>query len=336
MSASSREAARSGVKFSRRALAIGLVATSGLRAGRVQAEAFPTHLVKIVIPISAGSATDVVGRLFAEGLRVELGQPFIVENRPGAGGSIGSASVAKAPADGYTLLIASSAHTANPALYSNLPFDTAADFRGISMLATLPLFLVVAASKGINSVADLVALAKAKPGQLTYGSSGVGGALHMGAEKFRSMAGFEALHVPYRGTPEVLADLMAGRVDFAFIPIGNAAPGIEDRRLVALASGGERRSRMLPNVPTTVEAGVPGSTYAPWVGFFAPAGTPPSIVEKLNHAVVRAAQTAEVVERLAAVGAEPATMSPSAFDAYIKKDLVATKELVRFAKIPVN
>ena len=327
--------------IARRSLAGGLalLAGSGVTVGAsggVRAEDYPTRPVKVVVPISAGSATDVVARLAAESLRTTLGQPFVVENRPGAGGSLGSATVAKAPPDGYTLLVVSSAHTANPALYAHLPYDTATEFRGITMLATLPLILVVSPDSGIRSVAELVAKAKAKPGQLTYSSSGVGSALHMGAEKFRAMAGFDAVHVPYRGTPEAMADVMAGRIDFAFISIGNTLTAIKDGKLVALACSGERRSRMLPDVPTVVEAGVPGSTYGSWIGMFAPAATPNAIVDSVNRALVNALETPEMAAKLEAVGAEPAPMTPAAFDAYVAREMADMKELVRVAKIPVN
>ena len=300
------------------------------------AETYPSRVIKMVVPISTGSATDVIGRLVAESLRVSLGQPVIVENRPGAGGSIGAATVAKAPPDGYTLLTMSSAHTSNPALFSSLPYDTAREFNGITMLATLPLILVVAPARNIRSVAELVALAKAKPGELTYSSSGVGSALHMGTEQFRAMARFDATHVPYRGTPEAMADVIAGRVDFAFLSVGNALPAIRDGRLIALACSTDRRSHFLPDVPTTVQAGIAGSSYNPWVGLFAPAGTPSDVISILNNATVKALETQEITEKFAAIGAEPAPMSAAAFDDYVAKELTTMKELVRVAKIPVN
>jgi tripartite-type tricarboxylate transporter receptor subunit TctC len=311
----------------RRTLSLALAA--GLVSKAASANDYPSRPVKVVVPISAGSATDVVARLAAESLREALSQPFLVDNRPGAGGSLGSAVVAKAPPDGYTLLVVSSAHTANPALYASLPYDTAKEFRGITMLATLPLILVVAPSSNIRSVKDLLALAKAKAGQITYASSGVGSALHMGSEKFRAMAGFEGVHVPYRGTPEALTDVMAGRVDFAFISIGNTLSPIK-------ATSTAKRSRMLPDVPTTVEVGIANSSYEPWIGMFAPAGTPNAIVDALNKPLVKALESPDMVAKLAAVGAEPAPMSPAAFDAYVARELVDTKELVRVAKIPIN
>jgi tripartite-type tricarboxylate transporter receptor subunit TctC len=314
---------------------LSLAFAAGLASKAASANDYPSRPVKVVVPISAGSATDVVARLAAESLREALSQPFLVDNRPGAGGSLGSAVVAKAPPDGYTLLVVSSAHTANPALYASLPYDTAKEFRGITMLATLPLILVVAPSSNIRSVKDLLALAKAKAGQITYASSGVGSALHMGSEKFRAMAGFEGVHVPYRGTPEALTDVMAGRVDFAFISIGNTLSPIKEGKLVALATSTAKRSRMLPDVPTTVEVGIANSSYEPWIGMFAPAGTPNAIVDALNKPLVKALESPDMVAKLAAVGAEPAPMSPAAFDAYVARELVDTKELVRVAKIPL-
>ena len=323
--------------LNRRNFATSAAALAALGLARsVRAETYPSRAIKMVVPISAGSATDVIGRLVAESLRASLGQPVIVENRPGAGGSIGSASVAKAPPDGYTLLTVSSAHTSNPALYSSLPYDTAREFNGITMLATLPLILVVAPSKNIRSVAELIALAKAKPGELTYSSSGVGSALHMGTEQFRAMAKFDAVHVPYRGTPEAMADVIAGRVDFAFLSVGNVLPAIRDGRLIALACGTDRRSRFLPDVPTTVEAGIPGSAYNAWVGLFVPTGTPSDVINILNRATVKALQTPEIAEKFAAIGAEPAPMSAADFDTYVAKELKTIKELVRVAKIPIN
>ena len=304
--------------------------------GPVRAQSYPARPIKIVVPISAGSTTDVIARLIGETLRVSMGQTVLIENRPGAGGAVGSASVAKAAPDGYTLLTVSSAHTSNPALYASLPYDTVADFNGITMLATLPLILVVSPAKGIGSVAELIARAKAKPGELTYSSGGIGSALHMNAEQFRAMAKFDAVHVPYRGTPEAMADVIAGRIDFAFISIGNALPAINDGRLIALACGTERRSKSLPNVPTTVEAGVAGSSYNAWVGLFAPASTPVDILDSLNRETVKALAIPDIAQKLAAFGAEPAPMSRAAFDAYIVKELATIKELARVAKIPVN
>ncbi|CAN5920731.1 tripartite tricarboxylate transporter substrate binding protein [soil metagenome] len=305
-------------------------------AGGARAQEYPDRLIKIVVPISTGSTTDILARLLADQLRQALGQPVIVENRPGAGGTIGSSIVAKAPPDGYTLMIVSSAHTSNPALYASLPYDSLTDFKGITMLTTMPNILVVAPSKGIKTVAELVARAKAKPGEMTYGSGGVGSAAHMNAEQFRAMAGIDALHVPYKGTPEMMADLVAGRIDFAFISVVGVAGAIKEGKLTALASGTDKRSKLLPDVPTTVEGGVPGSSYNVWVGLFAPGGTPNVIVDKLNRTTVAILQSPEIVEKFAALGADAAAMTPAAFDTYVAKEITTIKELVKTAKIPTN
>ena len=304
--------------------------------GNALAQDYPSRVIKLIVPISTGSTTDVVARIVAEGMRAALGQSVIVENRPGAGGTVGSAMVAKAPADGYTLLVVSSAHTSNPVLYSKLPYDGINDFKGITMLAAMPQILVTSPSKNIKSVAELIERARAKPGSLTYGSGGVGSAVHMNAEQFRAMAKFEALHVPYRGTPEVVTDLISGAIDFSFIPAGNVLGAIREGRLVALATGTEQRSKLLPDVPTTVEAGVPGSAYGPWIGMFAPAGTPAAVLDRLNREAVKSLRTAETQQKLAGFGAEAAPMSNEAFDALVAREVASIRELVRVAKIPIS
>ena len=301
-----------------------------------RADTYPSRLIKVVVPISAGSTTDVVARQVAEGLRLSMGQTVLVDNKPGAGGTIGSAMVAKAPADGYTLLVVSASHTANPALYTALPYETQKDFKGINRLVIIPLILVTSPDKGIKSVADLIARAKAKPGEMTYGSGGVGSSAHMNAEQFRAMAKMEALHVPYRGTPEMMTDIMAGRVDWGFVSTVSALGAVKDGKLVVLACGAEQRSALFPDVPTTVEAGVPGSVYNSWLGMFAPAGTPPEIVETLNRETTKALQVPETVQKLAAMGAEVAPMRPAEFDAFIARDIESLATLVKVAKIPAN
>jgi len=229
------------MRLGRRSFTAGALAAA-VPAGIARAETYPSRIIKIIVPISAGSTTDVVARSVGEDLRVALGQTVLVDNRPGAGGTIGAAAVAKSPPDGYTLLVVSASHTANAALYSSLPYDTQKDFRGITRLAIAPLILVTSPGKNIKSVADLVARAKAHPGEMTYGSGGVGSAAHMNAEQFRAMAKFDAVHVPYRGTPEMMADVIAGRVDFGFISTVTALGALHDGKLVALACGAGQRS----------------------------------------------------------------------------------------------
>ena len=323
--------------LSRRSFAAAAAVLATARGiGSARADIYPSRIIKIIVPISAGSTTDVVARHVGESLRAALGQTVLVDNRPGAGGTIGAGVVAKSPADGYTLLVVSASHTANAALYSSLPYDTQKDFRGITRLAIAPLILVTSPGKNMKSVADLIARAKAKPGEMNYGSGGVGSAAHMNAEQFRAMAKFDALHVPYRGTPEMMADIIAGRVDFGFISTVTALGSLRDGKLVALACGAEQRSSLLPDVPTTVEAGVPGSAYNSWLGMFVPTGTPQEVIDILNRETVKALQLPETVQKFAAMGADVAPLSAADFDIFIAKDLAAIAALVKLAKIPTN
>ncbi len=321
--------------LSRRTFAAGTLAMAALPPS-ARAETYPSKLIKVIVPISAGSTTDVVARQVAESLHGALGQTVLVENKPGAGGTIGSAMVAKAAADGYTLLVVSASHTANPALYASLPYDTLKDFKGINRLVIIPLILVTSPAKGFKTVADLIARAKAKPGEMTYGSGGVGSSAHMNAEQFRAMAGIQGLHVPYRGTPEMLNDIMAGRVDWGFVSTVSALSAVKDGKLVVLACGADQRSALFPDVPTTVEAGVPGSAYNSFLGMFAPAGTPAGIVDTLNRETTKALKDPEIVRKLAAMGAEAAPMTPAAFDEFIARDIASLANLVKIAKIPTN
>ncbi len=297
---------------------------------------YPDHPIKIVVPIGAGSTTDFIARLIADKIRGSLGQPLVVENRGGAGGSLGSAVVALAPADGYTLLIASSSHTVNPAIYKSLPYSTTRDFSGVTMLVTLPNILVVPPSKGITSMNALIELGRAKPGQLNYGSGGVGSAAHMSAEQFRSAARFEAVHVAYKGTPDVINELLSGRLDFAFVPITTVLPQIRAGTLVPLALGSMERTPLLPGIPTSVEAGVPGSAYAVWIGMFARSGTPKAVINRLHKEVTAALKDPAVIEQLASVGATPALMTPEEFDSYIKAEIDSVAKTVKQAGIPTN
>ena len=297
---------------------------------------YPERPIKIIVPIGAGSTTDYIARLVAERIRGALGQPVIVDNRAGAGGSIGSGLVAQSPADGYTLLIASSSHTVNPAIYKSLPYNTTRDFSGITMLVTLPNILVVPPAKGITTMNALIELGRAKPGQLNYGSGGVGSAAHMSAEQFRSAAKFEAVHVAYKGTPDVITDLLSGRLDFAFVPITTVLPQIRAGTLVPLALGSTERTPLLPNIPTSIEAGVPNSAYAVWIGLFARSGTPRDVVSRLHKEVASALKDPAVIEQLAGVGATPALMAPEEFDSYIKAEIDSVAKTVKQAGIPTN
>jgi tripartite-type tricarboxylate transporter receptor subunit TctC len=305
-------------------------------SGAALGQGYPSKPIKLIVPFTPGSGTDIVARAFSDKLSAGLGQPVIVENRPGAGGTVGAAVVAKADADGYTLMVQSSSHTVNPATYSTLPYDTVKEFSGITTLVTLPNVLIIAPSKGIKSVKELVAAGKAKPGTINYASAGAGSATHLNAEKFRVGAGLDAVHIPFKGSPEAITEVMTGRVDYYFSPVVSALPQIKDGRLLALAVGSPKRSSVLPDVPTTIEAGVPNSDYNFWIGLLAPGRTPRDIINRLYQETLKALATPEVKERLAKLGAEQSTMTPEAFDAYIKDEMAANAILVKAAGIKAN
>jgi tripartite-type tricarboxylate transporter receptor subunit TctC len=297
---------------------------------------WPDKPIRIIVPFTAGSGTDIVARTIAEPMSRSLGQPIVIENRPGAGGTLGAGQVAKSAPDGYTLLVHSAGHVANSSIYSQLPYDTLKDFAGVTPLASLPNVLVVAPSKGFKTVGDLVKKARANPGALNYGSAGNGSATHMNAEIFRLSAKFDAQHVPYKGTPEAMTETATGRIDFFFAPMSSALPQIKDGRLVALAVGTAQRSPLLPDVPTTLEAGYPNSDYVFWVALFAPSATPRPIIDRLNAEALKALALPEIKEKLAVLGAEPMPMTPAAFDAFLKSETARMAQVVKSAGIQVQ
>jgi len=288
--------------------------------GAAQAQSYPVKSITIIVPFTPGSATDVAARLVGEKLSAACGQPVIVDNRAGAGGTIGIAQTARAEPDGYTLAVVSTGHVVNPVLYKELPYDTLKDLAGVAPLASLPSVLVVAPSLGVRNAKELVALAKAKPGELNYGTAGVGSAAHINSEKFNHAAGIKALHIPLKGTPPILAETMAGRVHFAWVPSLGSMGLLKDGKLVALAVSTPRRIAALPEVPTIGEAGYPGGEFNFWVGMLAPAKTPRDVIAKVNAEVNKALKSADVIERLAKLGAEPMSMSPAEFDAFIRRE----------------
>jgi tripartite-type tricarboxylate transporter receptor subunit TctC len=291
--------------------------------------------IKLVVPFTAGSGTDIVARLLAERLGPALGTNVIVDNKPGAGGTLGAAQVAKAPADGYTLLVHSAGHLVNPWIYKGLSYDTIKDFAGVTPLASLPNMLVTAPGH-FTDVRDLVAQVKAKPGAFNYGSAGNGSATHMNAEVFRLAAGIQAQHVPFRGTPEAMTEVMAGRVDWFFAPMVSALPLVKTGKLQALAVGTGKRSPALPDAPTTVEAGVPGSEYLFWVGLFAPAKTPKPVVDRLQSEIAKIMVAPDLKERLDKLGAEPFTMPSAQFDKFIADETAKAEQVVKAAAIKVD
>ncbi len=313
------------------AIALGL-----LSATLAFGQGYPTRPVKIVVPFTAGSATDILARTFGQKLSEIWGQPVIIENHPGAGGTIGAAIVAKAPPDGYTLLVHSAAQAYNPSIYPNLSYDTAKDFVEIVPLAGQPNVLVVAPATGYKTVNDLVAAAKKKPGELNFASAGTGSGTHINAEKFRLAAGIDVVHIPYKGTPEAITDTMTGRVTYFFSPISAALPNVREGKLVALGVSTAKRSSALPGVPTIADSGLAGFDYNLWVGMFAPAGTPVDIVDKINRDVGRVLQTPEAKERLAALGAEAMPMSPAEFRKFVRDEIDDAAKVIKAAGIKVQ
>ena len=308
------------------ALLLSIVATG------VVAQQYPSKPVKVYVPYGPGTGVDVAARLISEALARNLSQPFVIENRPGAAGTLATGLVAAAAPDGYSVLVNASSHTSVPALMRNLPYDAARDFAGVTTLAESPLVLVTAKARGLQTVKQLIAAAKAKPGGITFASAGVGTATHIAAEKFRLAAGFEALHIPFKSTTDALADVTTGRIDYLYTALVSALGGIRDGRLVALAMG-SRRSSLLPDVPTIVEAGVPNGDYSLWFGMFVGAKTPRDIVHRLNGESVKLLATPELKDRFAKIGAEPFTMTPEEFDAMIRREMVENERLIKAAGI---
>lgn len=302
-------------------------------AAPAAAQPFPSRPVTLVVPFTAGSGTDVVARIVAEPLAKLLGQPIVVDNRAGAGGTLGAGLVATAAPDGHTLLVHSAGHVANAALYPNLKYDTLRDFAPVAQLATLPNVLVVSPASGLKTVGDLVRKAQASPGQMSYASAGNGSATHINAEKFRIAARIDAAHVPYRGTPPALTDVVGRQVDWYFAPVVSALPLIRDGKLVPLAVGTPRRSAALPQVPTTVEAGFQGSDYTFWIGLFAPAKTPAETVGRLSAALAQVLGQDEVKAALGRLGAEPGSLSAAQFGAQVAAEIGSTAALIREAGI---
>lgn len=297
------------------------------------AETWPDQPIHIVVPFTAGSATDVVARIVAAEMARSLGQPVIVDNRPGAGGTIGAGHVARAEPSGYTLLANSSAHTVNPAIYPDMTYDARVDLRAITMLAQQPNILVAAPSKGWKTAADYAQAATAEPGKLTYATAGTGSGTHLNAEKFRLSAQIGVVHVPYRGTPEALRDTMAGETDLCFCPIVAALPLIKQGRVVALANGSPRRASVLPDLATTEEQGFPDSGYTFWIGLFAPAGTPRRVIDRLNAEAKKALESPEVRERLQELGTDPSPTTSQELERIIRWEIRDNTDLAKKAAI---
>ena len=308
---------------------VGLVVV--LASPSVLAQAYPSKNIHIIVPFAAGSATDVAARLIGDKLNAAWGQPVVVENRPGAGGTIGIAQTAKAEPDGYTLVVVSTGHVVNDVLYKDLPYDVLNDLAGVAPLVSLPSVLIVPPSLGVKNVKDLVARAKAKPGEFNYGTAGVGSAAHINSEKFNLAAGIKAVHVTLKGTPPILSETMGGRLQYAWVPIIASIGPIKDGKLQALAVSTANRNAALPNVPTIAQAGFPGGEFDFWVGMLAPGKTPKDVLEKISAEVNRALASPEMKDRLAKLGGEAMKMSPERFDAFMRKEHAVLGRLMRDA-----
>jgi len=293
------------------------------------AQPWPERTIQAIVPFAAGAANDIVGRIVLEQVSKQVNQPIVVENRPGAGGTIGVTAVAKAQPNGHTILVHSSSFSSAYSLYKNLPYDTLNDFAAVIALGKTPTVLVTAPSKGFKTAADLIAAAKSRPGAMNFASAGIGSVSHLAAERFRLSAGIEAQHIPFRGPNEAFTEVMAGRIDFYFLPLAPALPLVKEGQLIALAVSTDTRAVALPNVPTTMELGLKDSTYLFWTGIFVPAKTPRDIVSKLYDECRKAMQVPAVQERLAKVGSEPMAMSVDEFEKYFRADVLSTAKLMQ-------
>jgi tripartite-type tricarboxylate transporter receptor subunit TctC len=321
----------------KRIIAIGLsVAGFVWAATAANAQSWPARPIRTIVAFPAGGIVDVVARVVCEALAPRLRQPVVVENRTGAGGVIAATFVAKSEPDGYTVLAHSAGHTIAPALTPKLSYDPARDFAAVAPLGVTANVLVVSATRGFKSARELAAAAKAKPGALNFASAGVGSGTHLSAERFKASAAIDVIHVPFRGTPEMITETMAGRIDFFVGPAGIVLPHIKAGKLLALAVNSPKRASVLPEVPTMAEAGFVDAEYPNWFGLFVPARTPRDIVETLHRATASALKAPEVAKKLAGLGIDPMVMTPAEFDAHVKAEVGMNAALVKAAGIGVK
>jgi tripartite-type tricarboxylate transporter receptor subunit TctC len=297
------------------------------------AQAYPNRPVRVIVTFPAGSATDIVGRILAQKLTEIWGHNVVVDNRAGAGGSIGTAIGAKAIPDGYTLIINSSAHTVNPALYAKLPYDTLADFVDIAPLTGTPNILVNNLSSKIRAMREFVEDAKARPGKINFASAGIGSGTHLNLEKFKLATHIDVTHIPYKGTPDAVGDVLGGRVEYYFCPLSACLPFVKDGKLRGIAVSSAKRSSLLPNVPTIAESGVPNFEFILWFGLWGPREVPQPIVAKIRADIGRVLAAADVRERLVTVANEPMDVKPEAFSKYVRQEVADSARVVQAAGI---
>jgi tripartite-type tricarboxylate transporter receptor subunit TctC len=316
-----------------KSIRVACMLASFLTAIPAHAETWPSRLIKATIPFGAGSAADVVPRLFFDRLAVELGQPIVIENRVGAGGTLGTAMVAKADPDGYNILANSSALTITPAIFANLSYDVSKDLASVLMIGSSANVMIVPNARPWKTIQDFIADAKAKPGSISFGSVGIGSAVHISSEKFRLAAGFQATHIPYRGGSEVIADILGGRIDFYFCPLSTALPYIREGQVRALVVSTAKRVADLPDLPTPVDVGLKDADSAIWFGVLAPSKTPRDIVEKIHAAGAKVLADPATQASLKKLGIEPMPMTPSEMDDLVRRETAANLELVKAAGI---
>ena len=300
------------------------------------ADAYPNKPIKWIVPFPPGGAMDTMARTLGAKLAASMKQPVVIENRPGAGGAIGSGMVAKAAPDGHTMMIVSIGHAVNPSIYPKLPYDAAKDFAPVSLVGIVPNLLVANPSVKANNIKELVALAKAQPGKLTYASAGNGTTVHLAAELFNSMAGVDIMHVPYKGSAPAVSDLMGGQVNIMFDSLSSAKPYVESGKLKALAVTTTKRSSAFPNVPTIAESGIPNYELSGWYAVFVPGKTPKAIVDRLNTELVKALKEADVRARFALIGAEPVGSSPQELASTLKAETARWATIVRERNIKAD
>ncbi len=297
-------------------------------ANCAMAQGFPTKPIRIIVPFAAGSGTDILARATGEKLAAAWGQPVLVENVPGAGGTIGIGQVARAAPDGYTLAVVSTGHVVNPALYPKLSYDLK-DLAGVIPLGTVPSVLIAPADTNAKTLRELIDDFKAKPGKYNYGTAGIGSAADVHIAKLRAATGFDQVHVPLRGTPQILVEVMSGRVQLAAVPVTSGLGPIRDKKVVALAVSTRERSSILPGVPTSAEAGFPAAEFNFWFGMLAPAATPRPIINQLNAEITKIMATPEMKDRLEKLGTEPFVLTPERFDAFLADEARTLQAVMR-------
>lgn len=317
-----------------------LLLAAGLGASLVpqafgQTASFPSKPIRLISGATAGSASDLIARALAEKFQIEFGVPVVVENKAGAAGAVAVQTILSAPPDGHTIFVYTAAHTVLP-LISKLPYDPLRDFSAVTPLGVVPNVMVVSPNKTYKTVRDVVQAAKANPGALNYASAGTGSATHMSAEKFRIATGIDAVHVPFKGSPEAITETMAGRIDYFFAPLVSALPQIKAGKLLPLAVGTPKRSSQLPNVPTLQEAGISQADYLFWIGMLVSSKTPRDVVQRINQSTLKALLLPEVKEKMNTLGAEMMPMSPEQFDALIREELVVNAAIVKASGIHLD